>query len=263
MRRDYSNIALGYLRAAACWGWGSRFRMRNLTDRFRGAEPSDARRTRNPRPAMGLHERPMSFRQEVLRRAARVLIIGAALSTSANAQGTRADESIRALVGTTIPPSSPTSVGHLSGWHPSKGGIFDGSEISLSEYVRIREKQAILVAARINPDKSSEVVDIVELPFELMGYRVPGKKNVAKHDPKQRFFHINTYCKREKDDEGIVIGLVREEKKYKDCSHPTKQIKAAWLMSLETGKFTSISPKEVTCYIDTGEGCVGVPEGLE
>lgn len=97
--------------------------------------------------------------------------------------------------------------------------------------------------------------------MNIMDYKIVGNKLVFLNNAGNRYSLV-PYCDSNKEPEAIVIGLAKPEKRFKDCSHRTRQIHAAWVVDATTGKLKTINPKGVTCLLDDFEdSCERMQQG--
>lgn len=155
------------------------------------------------------------------------------------------------LIGTKIPARSASRPGSLPGWNEKGGGVLGSSDLKIlmSEYYR--GNQAIFIITSIDKQRNQTILDARALPMHIMDYKIVGN-NIVFIEGANRY-GMAYVCMSKAASASIVIGLAKAEKKFKDCSHITKRVYAAWTVDSQTGKLTSITPKSVTCLMDDFE----------
>lgn len=186
-----------------------------------------------------------------------------AMVSSAAYSEKKPEINVDALVGTTIPARSASRTGDLNGWHERGGTLLGHSELGLGLSEYYRDGQAIFIITRTDSKLNKTILDVRKLPMNIMDHKIVGNKLVFLKNAVNRY-GLAHYCASNKETEAIVIGLAKPEKRFKDCSHRTRQIYTAWIVDTTTGKLKTINPKGVTCLLsDFEDSCEHQQSGME
>ncbi|MBU1214990.1 MAG: hypothetical protein KKF58_05800 [Gammaproteobacteria bacterium] len=184
-----------------------------------------------------------------------LVVVGGFVMSAGNAQC--ADEplppEVKKLIGMRIPAKAGDVV---PGWKVMGAGIFGvktGAGQELGYELLYQQDISILVTDELDSDHSRTIIDARILPRQLLTYKVEGGKAVRKKNANRMYF-VEHGCKSE-NYEAVVVGLVRSENSKIGCEHWSSQVKRAWSIDVDSGRISEISPRGVSCLIQSESIC--------
>jgi hypothetical protein len=114
-------------------------------------------------------------------------------------------------------------------------------------------------------DLTTRIFDVLMLPPDLNDWYFEGDFEYAlQYDqahPDRYFkwrknrFTLSETCWSHKDDERYILGLIKQEKGKKTCSHYSKRVKLAWMIDKQSGRLTPLPTQGLQCHYITEEDC--------
>lgn len=101
-------------------------------------------------------------------------------------------------------------------------------------------------------DMSKTILDARELPQDFFAWKVVNGKVVPKRKDaytNPNYYNFNARCK--SDDYETVVGIVRPQPGV--SMGWSEDVKRAWAIDQKAGRITEISPKGVSCFVETGQ----------
>jgi hypothetical protein len=151
----------------------------------------------------------------------------------------------------------------------SSGETSDGGFIGLETGV-LASGRPMLFVVGIHKDLTTEILDALMLPPDLIDWYFEGDFEYAlQHDQAHldRYFKwhwqtgqpsrftLSESCGSNKEDERMIIGLIKQEKGKETCSHYSKRVKFAWLLDKKSKRLTPISTRGLQCHYISEEDC--------
>lgn len=182
---------------------------------------------------------------------------------------------VQALVGMKIPPVIKGEAGGSIPGFFVLGGVpalsaSGSSEISDGRNLELRtgvlaSGRPMLFLMAYDKNLTREILDALMLPPDLNDWYFEGDFEYAlQHDqahPDRYFkwrknrFTLSETCWSHKDDERIIIGLIKQEKGKETCSHYSKRVKQAWLIDKQSGHLAPISTRGLQCHYISMDDC--------
>lgn len=101
-------------------------------------------------------------------------------------------------------------------------------------------------------DMSKTILDAHELPQDFFAWKIVNGKVVPKRKDaytNPNYYNFNARCK--SDDYETVVGIVRRQPGV--SMGLSEDVKRAWAIDQKAGRITKISPKGVSCFVETGQ----------
>lgn len=114
-------------------------------------------------------------------------------------------------------------------------------------------------------DLTTKIFDVLMLPPDLIDWYFEGDFEYEfqhhKADTDRHFkwrtgrFTLSESCRSNKNDERLILGLIKQEKGKETCSHYSKRVKQAWLIDKQSGRLTPISTRGLQCHYISMDDC--------